>query len=302
VLNMRRLSITLISALTVLPLVGANPAQASAPASVISTIDASNATRSPSCATAAAFDPRNFSRSTVIDNQWLPLRPGMQFTFDGTTTDDEGTVIPRRVVLTITDLTKVINGVRTVVLWDRDFSDGQLIESELAFQAQDNTGSVWNLGEYPEEYEKNKFVGAPSTWIAGLNQAKAGIHMLAQPRVGTPEYLQGSAPDIDFLDCGKVSQTGIRVCTKLACYNNVLVVDERSPLEPDSGIQRKFYAPGVGNIKITAVDDPEGETLELVGVVRLNSKDLATARKAALKLEKRAYKVSDVYSQTPPAS
>ena len=53
---------------------------------------------------------------------------------------------PHRVTFIVTDLTKVINGVRTVVVWDRDVSNGQLVESELAFFAQDNVGRVWNLG------------------------------------------------------------------------------------------------------------------------------------------------------------
>src|SRR3990170_3720292 len=70
-------------------------------------------------------------------------------------------------------------------------SAGQLVETELAFFAQDDDGNVWNLGEYPEEYENGEFVGAPSTWIAGLAGAEAGVHMLAEPRQGTGYYLQG---------------------------------------------------------------------------------------------------------------
>jgi hypothetical protein len=253
------------------------------------------------CRTTTPFHKHEFDHGTTINNNFLPLIPGTQFTLDGITTDDEGTEIPRRVILTVTDLTKEVDGVRTVVLWDRDFADGQLVEAELAFQAQDNSGVVWNLGEYPEEFEEGQFVGAPSTWIAGLDRAKAGQHMLAQPTVGTPEYLQGSAPTIDFLDCGQVYRTGQRVCVPGKCYDGVLVINERSPLEPDSGIQRKFYAPGVGNIKVTAVDDPEGETLDLTRVRTLSASERATARAAALQLERRAYEISAVYRRTQPA-
>lgn len=52
------------------------------------------------------------------------------------------------------DLTKVIDGVRTIVLFDVDVQDGKVIESELFFVAQDRDGIVWTLGEYPEEYDK----------------------------------------------------------------------------------------------------------------------------------------------------
>jgi hypothetical protein len=48
------------------------------------------------------------------------------------------------------------------------------------------------------------FTGAPSVWISGLAQAHAGIGMLAKPVTGTPAYLQGFAPKIDFKDCARV--------------------------------------------------------------------------------------------------
>jgi hypothetical protein len=229
----------------------------------------------------------------------LPLTPGTRFTLEGQANPGGGTT-PHRVVLTVTDLTKVINGVRTVVLWDRDISDGQLLEAELAFHAQDNQGNVWNLGEYPEEFDDGEFVGAPSTWISGQERAKAGILVPGKPRVGLT-FLQGFAPEVEFYDCGKVVRTSARTCPNNRCYNDVLVIDEWSPPEPDSGFQRKFYAPGVGNIKIEPIDDPEGETLELVKVERLGAGAMAAAREAALLLERRAYRISDVYATTPPA-
>ncbi len=64
-------------------------------------------------------------------------------------------------MFTVTDLTKVVNGVRAVVVWDRDYASGELQETELAFFAQDNDGNVWHLGEYPEEYETGKACRTP---------------------------------------------------------------------------------------------------------------------------------------------
>ena len=113
------------------------------------------------------FSPRKFSNPTRIDNNWLPLIPGTQVTLEGQA-DRGGGARPHRVVFTVTDLTKVIDGVRTVVIWDRDIVEGQIAESELAFFAQDMHGNVWNLGEYPEEFEDGQFSGAPSTWISGV--------------------------------------------------------------------------------------------------------------------------------------
>ena len=61
------------------------------------------------------FDPGNFHRSTTIDNRWFPLVPGTRFTWKGQATVD-GKRVSRAVVLTVTDLTKTIDGVRTLVV------------------------------------------------------------------------------------------------------------------------------------------------------------------------------------------
>lgn len=253
----------------------------------------------PPCSTATQFDPANFPNPPKIDNQWDPRVPGTQFILSGEA-DRGGGLLPHQVVSTVTDLTKMINGVRVVVMLEEDINEGELQEAELAFHAQDNAGNLWNLGEYPEEYEDGKFSGAPDTWISGLDQAEPGNIMLADPQLGTPEYLQGWSPDIEFLDCAKVYKLQQETCVPLDCYQNVMITDERSPLEPDSGHQRKYYAPGVGTIQVGAVNDPEGETLVLIGVKQLNPDELAKARQDALKLEKRAYKISDLYRQTSP--
>jgi hypothetical protein len=253
----------------------------------------------PPCNTATAFDPANFPNPPKIDNQWNPLAPGTQFTLAGEA-DRGGGLLPHRVVSTVTDLTRMINGVRVVVILEKDINEGELQEAELAFQAQDNAGNLWNLGEFPAEYEDGKFSGAPDTWISGLEKAEPGNLMLADPQLGTPEYLQGWSPDIDFLDCAKVYKMQQKTCVPVGCYENVMITDERSPLEPESGHQRKYYAPGVGTVRVGAVDDPEGETLVLVKVAQLSSADLAKVRQEALKLEKIAYKTSDLYRQTSP--
>lgn len=253
------------------------------------------------CRPLSGFSASHFSHSTRIDSRWSPFAPGMQYTLEGRA-DRGGGVLPHRVVLTVTDLTKVIDGVTTRVVWDRDFSSGELVEAELAFFAQDSDANVWGLGEYPEEYEGGTFVGAPNTWISGLASAQGGVLVPGHAVLGSSWFLQGRAPEIDFLDCGKVSKTGQSVCVPVGCYDNVLVVDEKSPLEPGSGTQRKYYAPGVGNVQIDAVGDKEGETLVLVQIRRLTASGLAAASRSALMLERRAYQISDVYAQTLPAS
>src|SRR5919107_1467874 len=94
------------------------------------------------------FDPTNFDHSTTVDNKWFPLVPGEHSVFEGSAIDD-GQRISRRVVSTVTDLTKEIDGVNTVVVWERDCSEGEEVEAELAFFAQDNGGDGWPIGEDP---------------------------------------------------------------------------------------------------------------------------------------------------------
>lgn len=45
-------------------------------------------------------------------------------------------MVPHRVEIHFTDLTKVIGGIRSTVTWDLDLADGELVEAELAFFAR----------------------------------------------------------------------------------------------------------------------------------------------------------------------
>ena len=250
-----------------------------------------------------AFDPKNFDgRSTKIDNEWFPLKPGTRLVYTGTTIEDDGKPMPRRLVSIVTDLTKVIDGVRTVVVWDVDYKDGQLAETEIAFFAQDNDGNVWLVGEYPEEWEGGKFLKAPA-WLHGREDARAGIAMKAKPQLGAPSYAQGWGPAVKWTDRATVDQMGQKTCVRKGCYDDVLVIAETSREEPDAQ-QLKYYARGVGNVRVgwRGKGEKLKETLELVEVVQLDPKALAEARAKALELDKRAYKISKkVYANTPPA-
>ncbi|MEU5260937.1 hypothetical protein [Amycolatopsis sp. NPDC021455] len=246
-----------------------------------------------------ALDPHVFSQPTKITSQWMPLVPGTRMVLEGRANRGGG-VLPHRITFTVTDLTKVIDGVPNLVTWDVDTDKNTVSEAELAFFAQDDGGNVWNFGEYPEEYQGGKFTGAPSTWIAGLSRAEAGIQVPAKVQIGTPEVLQGSSPDVDFLDCAKDVKATDRTCVPVGCYDQVRVVDERSPLAPDSGVQRKSYAPGIGNVRVEAVGDPEGETLVLVERTTLSPADLAKARAETRKLDEHGRATHPVYKDSAP--
>ena len=242
----------------------------------------------------------NFSDPTVIDNRYFPMPPGREYVLEGTA-DRGGGQLPHQVIITVTDLTKVIDGIRTVVVWERDVNEGKLFETELAFFAQDDDGNLWNLGEYPEEYnEKGKFKGAPSTWISGLSKAQGGIHVPGDPQPNSPSYLTGFAPKVDFIDGARVEALNRQACAGVGCFPNVLVIDEWN-MTPGDGHQLKNYAPGVGILRIDPRGGDEEESLVLKSVESLNVKKLAEVRQQALRLDKRGYEHGGKdYAQTPP--
>lgn len=246
-----------------------------------------------------SFDHTNFTAPATIDNPWLPLIPGTRLVYEGFTEED-GEVLPHRLVLTVTDLVKVIDGVPSLVAWDVDWSDGDLVETELAFYAQDDDGTVWRMGEYPEEWEEGEFIEAPA-WLAGIADARAGIAMRGAPDGTTSSYSQGWGPAVEFTDRAFLFEQGVSTCVRLDCYSNVLVMNEFNEEEPGAH-QLKYYAWGIGNVQVGwRGDDTSIEELELVEIVRLTEEEMAKARDAALTLDQRAYIISpDVYGLTDP--
>jgi hypothetical protein len=252
-------------------------------------------------ATQKLFDAKSFSNGTKVDNKYYPLVPGTQLVLEGEATRAAGRQ-PHRLVLTVTDLTKVINGVTTRVIWDVDTNNGVLAEAELAFHAQDDHGNVWNLGEYPEEYDGGKFKGAPSTWLTGFHKAEAGMIMPADPtKAEPPSYLQGFAPAVSFIDEAKTNKTAQATCVPAKCYGDVLVVEEWIPGKPSDGHQLKFYGPGVGNVRVDYKGGDEAESLVLASARMLTPAELANVRVEALKLDQHGYEVNKDYAQTAPA-
>ena len=245
------------------------------------------------------FDPNNFDQSSInIDNKWIPLNPGTHFVYEGSAKED-GERIPHRIEFTVTDLTKKIMGINTVVAWIVDYADGELVEMEVAFYAQAKDGTVWYFGEHPEAYVDGILEEAPS-WIAGIEDARPGIAMYANPLLGTPSYSQGWGPAVDWTDRAQIYQMGRSKCVPVDCYEDVLIIDEFNYKEP--GFKQKYYAPGIGDIAVGwRGDEEQEETMELVELSQLVLGAMTEIRTAALDLEKHAYEISEgVYGKTEP--
>jgi hypothetical protein len=240
------------------------------------------------------FDPRNFGNPVAGANKWFPLKPGYQTIRNGGVSRGSRR-IPHIRVLTVTDVTKRINGVRAVAVLDQDFDGGQLAEQALDYLAEDKQGNVWYLGSYTESYEGGQFVNAEDGWLAGVNGAKAGILMQAHPRTGTPSYYQAQVPGVES-PTARVVKTGQSVCVPIKCYKRVLVIEE-------GGSEYKYYAFNVGHIRTEPrYSGGEQETEALVNLKLLSPRGLAEISAEALKLDRHArVTTNDVFGRSPAA-
>ena len=259
---------------------------------------------SPRAAVPAAkdYDPSRFGDSANVEHRWYPLRPGTRLDYRGSSVED-GERLRHGVTVIVTDLTKVIDGVENVVVWERDYENGDLVEDELALFAQDRDGNIWHMGEYPEEWEEGTFAKAPA-WVHGVAGAYAGITIPAKPREGTPGYAQGYAPPpISWADRGRVYKTGQKTCVPAGCYGDVVVIEEFERSVPGA-FQDKYYAPGVGVVRVgwRGENDDSKEVLVLVARKTLSPEEMDQARADARAQENRAYRISkDVWGTTPRA-
>jgi hypothetical protein len=187
---------------------------------------------------APKIDPANFVAK--IDNRYLSYKPGTTFHFEGvrgTTKQTDDEVVLHR--------TKQILGVTSTVVRDTVSEHGRAVERTDDWYAQDKQGNVWYMGEDSFELKNGHFVKAGDSWVSGVNGAEPGIIMPADPRPGDA-YRQEYYPPGKALDEARVLKLGATLTVPAGRFRRVLVTSERSPAEPQT--ERKYYAPGVGEI------------------------------------------------------
>ena len=202
---------------------------------------------------APVVDPAAFVET--IDNPYLPLIPGSRWVYEGI---EDGEM--ERIEVVVTDERRDVMGISAVVVRDTVSEDGEVIEDTYDWFAQDGDGNVWYLGEDSREYEDGELVGTEGSWEAGVDGALPGIVMLAEPEVGRAyrqEYFEGEAEDL-----GEVIQVGVGESVVAGTYDDVVVIREWNPLEPDV-VEDKYHAPGVGVVLESVVEGGDGR-VELV--------------------------------------
>jgi uncharacterized membrane protein YkoI len=201
------------------------------------------------------INPADFT--TKVDNKYFTLIPGRKFVYEGET--EEGA---ERIEVYTTYETKKVLGVETVVVWDRVWLEGDIIEDTKDWYAQDKEGNVWYFGEDSKELVDGKIVSRAGSWESGVDGAKPGIIMKAKPKVGDSyrqEYYEGEAEDqADILAFGE----SVRV--PYGSFTDCLKTRDCTPLEPDAD-EYKYYSPEVGGV-VLEVGVQTGERVELIEI------------------------------------
>jgi hypothetical protein len=191
-----------------------------------------------------AINPADFQ--TAIDNPLYPLSPGEEWTYEGEEVDpDTGETFTTRVEVTVLSETDTVAGVEVVVVRDRAFEDGELVEETLDYYAQHKDGSVYYFGERVDNYEDGEVVNHDGSWLANEGDNQPGIAMPAAPDVGAV-FEQEKAPGIAE-DRSTVLSAGETVTVTAGTFEGCIKTKDENPL--DNATETKFFCPGVGFVR-----------------------------------------------------
>jgi hypothetical protein len=220
------------------------------------------------------FDPADFDKdfsNLPNPNPYFPLRIGNRWEYHGAGEVNTVEILNR---------TKLIDGVRCVVVRDLVSKKDFLVEATDDWFAQAKDGNVWYCGEEVKDFETfngdrpklPELVSIDGSFKAGREGDKPGIIFLAEPQTGKvyiEEFSLGNAEDVTEVltttySYGKFPQLDRFVPRNLAkflCSGDCVVTKNFSLLEP--GIfARKYFAPGIGFF--LEVNPDTGETVRLV--------------------------------------
>jgi len=173
-------------------------------------------------------------------NRFFILAPGYQLVLEG----KEG---GKRVVLTITVLndTRLVDGVETRIVEERETADGQPVEiSRNYFAISRRTSDIFYFGEDVDMFKHGKVTSHEGAWHSGVSGARFGMQMPGTPLLGA-RYYQEIAPKL-AMDRAEIRSLSDTLETPAGKFENCLNTGESSAIE--SGRETKVYAPGIGLI------------------------------------------------------
>jgi hypothetical protein len=224
----------------------------------VATVVAPRTARPAAAAYDPKIDPADFTHE--ITNPYYTLRPGSVRVTKGT---KDGS--PQTHTTTVTSKTKTIAGVRCLVVRDIVTSNGALVEKVRDWYAQDRKGNVWYFGEATADYEKGVVVTTKGSWETGVDGAKPGIVMPAEPKPG-PAFYTEFRPGVAE-DKAQVLRLDDAIRVPYGSFKKVIVIRDSNPLDPQL-VSHKWYAKGVGLLKTTRVGSSHKEYADLIKLTR----------------------------------
>jgi len=190
----------------------------------------------------------------TVDNPFYPFMPGTTWKYleksGGATSTN---------TITVTRDTKVIMGVKCLVVHETVARNGRIAEDDYKWLAQHKDGTVWCFGTVAKETSPGGRVSTEGSWEAGVKGAQPGILMPGEPRPGKPyrqEYLYNVAENM-----GQIVATNETVAVPAGTFTGCVKIREWSMLE--AGTELKWYAKGIGIVKEIAT---AGDSVVLLSV------------------------------------
>jgi len=171
-------------------------------------------------------------------NDYFILEPGFQLVLEGG---------GERVQITVLDETRVVAGVTTRVVEEREWKDGKLQEvSRNYFAICEQTKDVFYFGEDVDIYKDGRVVKHDGAWLAGVNGNRPGLMMPGTPKPKM-KYYQEIAPGV-AMDRAQVISLRETCTTPAGTFADCLKIEESSALEWFAK-DYKYYAPGIGLVR-----------------------------------------------------
>ncbi|HET6362098.1 MAG TPA: hypothetical protein VFH11_08575 [Gemmatimonadota bacterium] len=180
-------------------------------------------------------DPSAGGFSTASSNPWFPMEVGQQWTYEG---EEDG--VPVRLLITVLDETRLVAGVTTRAIEEREWEDDELLEVSWNYFAEAGDGTICYFGEDVDIYEEEEIVHE-GAWCADESPNAPGIIIPADPRPGM-KFPMESAPGIAE-DEGKIVGIG-PVTVPFGSFDETIRVREFNPLDGGKGF--KVFGADVG--------------------------------------------------------
>ena len=182
----------------------------------------------------------NFPSPLTSSNPYFPIDLDLQWTLEG---EEDG--VPVKLLLTILDETREIEGITTRVFEEREWEDDELIEISWNYVAETANGTVCYFGEDVDDIENDVVVGNEGRWCAEdtPDVNKGGIFMPADPKPGMT-FLQEDAPGI-ALDGAKIVGSG-PTTVPFDTFNQTIRFREFSLIEGEGKRDYKVFGNNFG--------------------------------------------------------